>query len=167
MSAQAQQHPAQEAVRPEAQQRWRLRLFQPSRPGELSLCEHAHRRQDFQRLAFPETAEPLQARWLDEAASLRWQGGRVSQPGAGAEPAGGRRLRDGCFTLFVDGAALVSGAVVQSYSARRFDHPALVVEHKAAETPLELTLAPSFPVQPHPPPPISWGAPLTALVDGP
>ena len=66
-------------------------------------------------------------------------------------------------TLFVDGAPVLSGAVVPRYSARRFDFPALVVERAPADGPLQLTLAPGFPAEPGAAVPASWGEWLKGL----
>jgi hypothetical protein len=138
---------------------WRLLVFHAFRPGILSLCENAHLKPDFERHALPEAADPLKARWLTEAASVQWSGGRFSQPASGEVPAPPRLLTDACFTLFVGGAPVVSGGVVSSRSARRFDFPALVVDGTpATEAPLRLTLAPRFPVRPGEPVPASWAA---------
>ncbi|WP_457419144.1 hypothetical protein [Roseateles sp. P5_E7] len=162
---------AADAPRREAQRRWheshrswRLLVFHAFRPGILSLCANAHQWPDFERLAMPEAADPLKARWLAEAASIQWPGGRFSQADASDAPAKPGLLTDACFTLFVDGKPVMSGAVVSSYSARRFDFPALVVAQRApADGPLGLTLAPRFPAPPGEPVPAGWGELLKGL----
>ena len=146
------------------QKSWRLLVFHAFRPGILSLCENAHTWPGFERLAMPDPADPLKARWLDEAASIQWQGGRISQAASAAEAPGSRRLlTDACFALFVEGVPVMSGAIVPSYSARRFEFPALVVERTPAGAPLVMTLAPSFPVQAEFPLPAAWAALLAEL----
>jgi len=164
------QHAA-DAPRREAQRRWheshrpwRLLVFHAFRPGILSLCANAHQWLDFERLALPDAADPLKARWLIEAASIQWPGGRFSQAAAGDAPAKPGLLSDACFTLFVDGKPVMSGAVVSSYSARRFDFPALIVAERApAEGPLRLTLAPRFPAPAGAPVPAGWAELLKGL----
>jgi hypothetical protein len=57
--------------------------------------------------------------------------------------------------LYVDDVPAISGAVVSSFSARRFEFPALVLERPtggagetagaSADAPLSMTLAPGFP----------------------
>ena len=151
----------------EAQRPWRLLVFHAFRPGILSLCENAHRWPGFERLAMPDPADPLKARWLDEAASIEWRGGTFSQSASTANaadaPTAHRLLSDACFTLFVDGAPVISGAIVQSFSARRFEFPALVIERRPAGAPLALTLAPGFPVQAEQPVPAAWAELLKGL----
>ncbi|MEO6277765.1 hypothetical protein [Roseateles sp.] len=149
----------------ESHRPWRVLVFHAFRPGILSMCENAHRWPDFERLALPDAADPLKARWLTEAALVQWSGGRFSQPAGGDLPAEPRLLTDACFTLYVGGTPLLSGAVVPTYSARRFDFPALVVEAAPVDGPLKLTLAPRFPAQQGGPVPAGWGELLKGLVD--
>lgn len=145
---------------------WRILVFHAFRPGILSLCENAHRWPDFERLALPDPADPAKGRWLTEAASVRWSGGTFTQ--AGDVPRSGRLLTDACFVLYVDDAPAMSGAVVSSFSARRFEFPALVVDRPAAGagTPLpalSLTLMPGFPADPSLPAPAPWRAVLDKI----
>jgi hypothetical protein len=69
--------------------------MQDSNAGALSLCANAHQWPDFERLVLPDAADLLKARWLIEAVSIQWPGGRFSQP-AGAStsrPCSHRRCR--------------------------------------------------------------------------
>ena len=163
--------PRREALRRwhESHRPWRLLVFHAFRPGVLSLCANAHQWPDFERLAMPDAADPLKARWLIEAASIQWPGGRfsqnASQPAADDAPAKPRLLTDACFTLIVNGKPVMSGAVVSSYSARRFDFPALIVDGARVEGPLQLTLAPRFPAPAGATVPAGWGELLRGLAD--
>ena len=91
------QHAA-DAPRREAQRRWheshrpwRLLVFHAFRPGILSLCANAHQWPDFERLAMPEAADPLKARWLAEAAPAKPFSNSAQPAGNGAPGCAGKR----------------------------------------------------------------------------
>ena len=145
----------------EAQMRWRethrpwkILVFHAPRPHILALCKNVHRWIGFEELAHPDPADPLKARLLSEALTVNWAAGSFAQAG---EPAPkDKLLTDACFALYIDDKPVLSGAVVSSFSARRFDFPALVVQQPMPEGPLRLTLAPRFPPEPEQPAPKKW-----------
>jgi hypothetical protein len=158
-------HAAEAPIR-EAQRHWRathhpwkILVFHAFRPGILSLCENVHQWPDFERLALPDPADPSRGRWLTESASVGWSGGRFAK--GGDAPQAGKLLTDACFVLYVDDVPALSGAVVSSFSARRFAFPALVVDGPtgaagASATALRMTLAPGFPADPSLPASPQW-----------
>lgn len=144
---------------------WKILVFHAFRPGILSMCREAHHWPDFGRLALPDPKDPLRARWLTEAASIRWSGGSFSK--GGDAPQKEQLLTDACFTLYVDDVPVLSGAIVSSFSARLLEFPTLVVERPAPgaapDGPLTLTLAPGFPTQPLQPTSPEWSAVLKKI----
>lgn len=147
---------------------WKILVFHAFRPGILSMCRDVHRWPDFERLALPDPKDPLRARWLTEAASIRWSGGSFAK--GGDAPQKEKLLTDACFALYVDNVPVLSGAIVPSFSARLLEFPTLVVERPAPgaapDGPLALTLAPGFPAEPRQPVSPEWRA-LLNKISGP
>ncbi|RYX93375.1 MAG: hypothetical protein EOO28_18405 [Comamonadaceae bacterium] len=151
-------------------QRWALWVYHPFRPRVFSLCKDAHLKDSFLRDARPDPADPFKARVLGEAAQIEWSGGLLSQPGvsgpsgtaprlqyrSASEP-GWRLLTDACFTLFVDGKPVVSGALTHPFAAPFLDFPVLIVNRMDPDAPLSLTLLPRSGAGLQDPVPAGWG----------
>lgn len=121
-----------------------LLLFHPARPGVLSQCENAHLRDTFGYHARPDPADPQKAWGVETAFSLRWLGGAFTQ--AGALPDAAAQSIDRCFALLSGGQPVLSGAVVDEWSARRLDFMTLVRLRSEPGTPTRYALQARFPL---------------------
>ncbi|ENO89510.1 hypothetical protein C666_05640 [Thauera linaloolentis 47Lol = DSM 12138] len=121
-----------------------LLLFHPARPGVLSQCENAHGRDTFGRDARPDPADPQKAWVVETAFTLHWPDGAFTQ--AGALPDAAALPIDRCFALLSGGQPVLSGAVVDEWSARRLDFMALVRLCSEPGTPTRYVLQARFPL---------------------
>lgn len=145
-------------------QGWSLWVLQPSRPGLLTACALPR------GLAWPPPAAviPVHAPLrLDEALTVRWQGGHLAQSAAqvASIPPQARAWNplDSCFVLSARGVVVAAGGVVPRASARLLGSDTLVIQDDKPGRPLALTLLPSFPAEVEQPVPPEWRAALTPL----
>lgn len=145
-------------------QGWSLWVQRPSRPGLLTACAMPR------GLAWPPPAalmSPHAPLRLDEALTIRWQGGQLVQSGAGnaSGPSQERAWHplDSCFVLSVGGMVVAAGGVVPRVSARLLRSDTLVIQNDKPGRPLAFTLLPAFPAELEQPGPPEWRAALTPL----
>lgn len=136
--------------------RWQLLFFHPFRPGVLQQCEDAHLQPGYARDATPDPADPRKAWVVEGPLAVAWPGGQLLRAGLPAAPPA-RPATDVCFTLQVDGQALVSGAVVPEHSARLLRFPTLVLLRGGAASAVpQYRLQTRFPAETAEPAPPAW-----------
>lgn len=143
-------------------QGWELWIVKPGRPGIVQTCSLLKMSPSPLESTLPADQQPLR---LDEALSIRWQGGYLVQDGApeGLAPKRSWNPVDSCFVLMVAGKPVAAGAVLPRVSAQLLRFDTLVIQEDRAGRPLAFELLPQFPAgiaQPVPPP---WTAALTAI----
>jgi hypothetical protein len=143
-------------------QGWSLWVLQPSRPGLLTDCAMPR------GLAWPLPAAltpPHAPLRLDEALTVRWQGGQLVQSGerdaSGLPQERAWHPFDSCFVLSVAGVVVAAGGVVPRVSARLLRSDTLVIQDDKPGRPLAFTLLPAFPAELEQPVPPEWRAALT------
>ncbi|PTM38597.1 hypothetical protein C8D03_0069 [Bosea sp. 124] len=145
----------------EPTQVWSLWVSQPSRPGLLTACAVPR------GLAWPMPAAPTLPHAplrLDEALTVRWQGGQFAQSAPQAPSvlpqARAWNPLDSCFVLSAGGVVVAAGAVVPRHSARLLRADTLVLQ---SEQPLAFSLLPAFPAEIDRPVPSEWRQILTPI----
>lgn len=148
----------------EPMQGWSLWVLRPSRPGLLTACVMPRGLAWPPPAALTSTHAPLR---LDEALTVRWQGGQLVQSGTGSAsgPPQERAWHplDSCFVLSVGGVVVAAGGVVPRVSARLLRSDTLVLQNDKPGRPLAFTLLPVFPADLEQPGPPEWRAVLTPL----
>jgi len=148
---------AADPVAAEPPQIWELWVARPSRPGLLESCA------PLKTMPWPLPAAVKEAyapERIDQALSVTWQGGHLTQPGReGASISlAGRPWNafDSCFVLTVRGEIVAAGAVIPRVSARLLRSDTLVLQAEKVDRPLTFSLLPSFPAEIGQPVPPAW-----------
>jgi len=144
------------------EQGWELWIVKPGRPGIVQTCSLLRMSPSPLESTLPPDRQPLR---LDEALSIRWQGGYLVQDGAPEGPAAKRGWNpaDSCFVLMVAGKPVAAGAVLPRASAQLLRFDTLVVQEDRAGQRLAFELLPHFPADVMLPAPAPWAAALGAL----